>query len=206
MLVRCPVRKRAEHTSAQGSAASASPGCHVPVGSPGRGIAAEEWVPLERRKLCAVERPLPKLDVVSDGLDQLVEGVELDVGPQKGANHQPHLGPVKVAAAKVVAQVRLHCPLLHVCVGRVPSHREHGLVHGLRLLGQRRVADGSPADVHALGARVETRLERRRVEVRRRPAQLLGAALEALDDLARQAVRANRVDDALHGGPAHRRC
>ena len=62
------VRKRAEHTSAQGSAASASPGCHVPVGSPGRGIAAEEWVPLEQRKLCTVERPLPKLDVVSDGL------------------------------------------------------------------------------------------------------------------------------------------
>ena len=90
-----------------------------------------------------------------------------------------------------------NCPFLDVIVGRIPSHGEHGLVHDACLRRKRRVAYGCPTYVHTFGVRVEPRFEHGRVQVRCRPAKLLGAALEAHDDTAAKEMRADRNDDPL---------
>ena len=89
------------------------------------------------------------------------------------AHDEAHVGTVKVAL-ELVAQVRLHGALL-VVEGWVPPDREHSFVRGSSSGWQRSslgIFNRRPPNIHALLLRIQGVLERRRVQVSCRPAQL----------------------------------
>ena len=64
------------------------------------------------------------------GLDltnQLVEGVELHLGPDVGENHQPEVAAVEILSV-IVQDPRFDGLGLHIGVRRVPPHRHGHLV------------------------------------------------------------------------------
>ena len=89
------------------------------------------------------------------------------------AHDEAHVGTVKVAL-ELVAQVRLDGALL-VVEGWVPPDREHSFVSDSSSGWQRSslaIFNRRPPNIHALLLRIQGVLERRRVQVSCRPAQL----------------------------------